>query len=257
MPSKKSPQITPKRKNRERLEPSPKQKVTRGKKANAEELEDEKENLDEIEETESPEKKSNKRKNNQTPPEPTLKRKHVKGKKPEETSDQNNSDDEEECNELAEETTKVSRGRPRKKINYNEQPDPENKRSVRRKVEKVAPKDIHVTADNLDGYTDAMKEVVRKKQKGNKNVAQNETDTKMEGYTDGMKEIAVKKMKGRNVKNNDMEGYTDEMKDIANKKRGTKKTTEPIASTSKLVKNKNVTTRRYYRNGSGDNSDSD
>lgn len=118
--------------------------------------------------------------------------------------------DEKDKEEILETFQTSRKGRMRNKINYKEDSDGESNKSKRKLLKKTkspVSKDLHVTGDNLDGYTDAMKEVlIKRKQKSTKKhkIDDLEDDGEdMAGYTDEMKNFAMKKKlskKGKNLK---------------------------------------------------------
>lgn len=146
----------------------------------------------------------------------TVKSKHNKDPVTSEDEMENDIDSVEakDLEEATEPDETSRRGRARNKINYKEDSDNESKKSKRKLGKKAKAKsveDLHVTGDSLDGYTDAMKEVLLKKQQKTKRKKKNEEeindseDDNMHGYTDEMKEIAAKKKsskKGKNVTSN-------------------------------------------------------
>lgn len=125
----------------------------------------------------------------------------------EEDEKENDLDTMEEKHDPVVEETKVNdtprSGRTRGRINYKEDSDDEMKNSKRKLVKKTksqAVEDLHVTGDTLEGYTDAMKEVLLKKKqktskKKNKKKSDEDEDVEedMNGYNDEMKEIVTKK----------------------------------------------------------------
>nr|XP_023016800.1 serine/threonine-protein kinase VRK1-like [Leptinotarsa decemlineata] len=155
--------------------------------------------------------------------------------------------------EIEEPTRSPTQRRGRRRINYKEDSDDERNKVTKKKQTKkpASTEELHVTGDSTEGFTDAMKEVLRKKQENGKSKGRKKKAAPVKEDSDG-------------DVNNDMEGYTESMKEIANKnkdkpsgKRGKKADLVPVATSSKAKDKKGLKRSRKNKKAESEPINSD